>query len=142
LNLLRGWIELGRKTEKAMKQESTSFDLVDRRSLPHALFLAGAMLFAAVSACSAAAQDPTSTEHGLVPALASNASAPETVGGIVASTDQRNDTLTIQLSATGTSGDFKVQDGLLFNSVRYGDPVEITVETIDGARTITGLKKK
>ena len=100
------------------------------------------MLFATVSACSAAAQDPTSIEHGLVPALASNASAQETFRGIVASADERNDTLTIQLSSTGTSGDFKVQDGLLFNSVRYGDPVEITVETIDGARTITGLKKK
>jgi hypothetical protein len=121
-----------------MKQELTSFALVVRKSLPHAWLVAGTVLFAAVSACSAAAQDPTSTEH----ALASNASAPETFGGIVASTDQRNDTLTIQLSATGTSGDFKVQDGLLFNSVRYGDPVEITVETIDGARTITGLKKK
>jgi hypothetical protein len=124
-----------------MKQESTSFTLVDRKSLPRALCAAGAMLLAAVSACSAA-QDPTSTEHDLVPALASNTSVPETFGGVVASTDQRNDTLTIQLSATGTSGDFKVQDGLLFNSVRYGDPVEITVETIDGARTITGLKKK
>jgi hypothetical protein len=125
-----------------MKQKSTSFALVVRKSLPHAWLVAGTVLFAAVSACAAAAQDPTTIEHGPVPALASNASAPETFGGIVASTDQRNDTLTIQLSATGTSGDFKVQDGLLFNSVRYGDPVEITVETIDGARTITGLKKK
>jgi hypothetical protein len=133
---------LGRKKEKVMKRESTSFALVDRKSLPRALFAAGAMLFAAVSACSAAAQGPTSTGHGLAPVLASNASASETFGGIVARTDERNDTLTIQLSSTGASGDFKVQDGLLFNSVRYGDPVEITVETIDGARTITGLKKK
>jgi hypothetical protein len=133
---------LRRKKEKAMKQQSTSFALVDRKSLPRALFAAAAMLFAAVPACSAAAQDPTSTERGPVPTLASNASAPETFAGIVASTDERNDTLTIQRSSTGTSGDFKVQDGLLFNSVRYGDPVEITVETIDGARTITGLKKK
>jgi hypothetical protein len=125
-----------------MKPEPLSFALANRRSLSRVLFAAGAMLLATVSACSAAAQHLTSTEHVPVPALASNASAPETFGGIVASTDQRNDTLTIQLSATGTSGDFKVQDGLLFNSVRYGDPVEITVETIDGARTITGLKKK
>jgi hypothetical protein len=124
-----------------MKRQSTSFALVDRKSLPRALCAAGAMLFAAVSACSAAAQ-ATSTERGLAPALASSAAAQETFGGIVASSDERNDTLTIQLSSTGTSGDFKVQDGLLFNSVRYGDPVEITVETIDGARTITGLKKK
>jgi hypothetical protein len=119
-----------------MKQQSTSFAPVDRKSLPRALFAAGAMLFAAVSACSAASQSPTS------PALASDASAQETFAGIIASTDEGNDTLTIQRSSTGTSGDFKVQDGLLFNSLRYGDPVEITVETIDGARTITGLKKK
>jgi hypothetical protein len=125
-----------------MKQQSTSFALIGCQSLPRALFAAGAMLFATVSACSAAAQGPTSTEHSPAPALASNASARETFAGIVASTDERNDTLTIQRSSTGTSGDFKVQDGLLFNSVRYGDPVEITVETIDGARTITGLKKK
>jgi hypothetical protein len=126
-----------------MKQQSTSFTLVDRKSLQRCLFTAGAMLFAAVSACSAAAQDPASTERGPAPVSASSsASAQETFAGIVASADQRNDTLTIQLSSTGASGDFKVQDGLLFNSVRYGDPVEITVETIDGARTITGLKKK
>ncbi len=125
-----------------MKQQPTSLALVDRKSLPHILLAAGAMLFAAVSICSAAAADPASTERGLMPALASSASAPDTFGGIVASTDERNDTLTLQLSSTGTSHDFKVQDGLLFNSVRYGDPVEVTVETIDGARTITGLMKK
>jgi hypothetical protein len=125
-----------------MKQKFTPFAPVHRKSLPRALFAAGTVLLASVSACSAAAQDPASNEHRPVAALASPASAPETFGGIVASTDQRNDTLTVQLSATGTSGDFKVQDGLLFNSVRYGDPVEITVETIDGARTLTELKKK
>jgi hypothetical protein len=34
-----------------------------------------------------------------------------------------------------------VQDGLLFNAVRYGDQVEVTVEDINGATTIVGLMK-
>lgn len=129
----------GANTRKSMKQKFTPFAPVHRKSLPRALFAAGTVLLASVSACSAAAQDPASNEHRPVAALAS---VSETLRGTVASANERNDTLTIQLSSTGTSGDFKVQDGLLFNSVRYGDPVEITVETIDGARTITGLKKK
>ena len=40
------------------------------------------------------------------------------------------------------SEEFKVQDGLLFDSVRYGDRVEVTVENIAGARTIVGLAKE
>jgi hypothetical protein len=124
--VLRGRIALGLKKEKVMKPEPSSFAPVNRRSLPRVLFAAGAMLLATVSACSAA----------------SNASAPETFRGIVASANERNDTLTIQLSATGASNDFRVQDGLLFNAVRYGDRVEITVETIDGAKTIIALKNE
>jgi hypothetical protein len=125
-----------------MKQESSPFALVDRNSLPRVLFAAGAVLLAAISACSAAAKDSVSNEQSRVPAFTSNAPAQQTFRGIVASTDERNDAFTIQLASTGTTGDFKVQDGLLFNSVRYGDPIEITVETIDGARTIIGLKKE
>lgn len=78
----------------------------------------------------------------LVPALALSPPVQETFRGIVASVNEWSDTLTIQLPSAGTTGDYKVQDGLIFNSVRYGDPVEITVETIDGARTITRLKKE
>jgi hypothetical protein len=78
----------------------------------------------------------------LMPALAARTPALETLKGIVASVNQRNDTLTIQLPSAGTSSDFKVQDGLIFDSVRYGDPVEITVEVIGGARTVTTLKKE
>jgi hypothetical protein len=37
---------------------------------------------------------------------------------------------------------FKVQDGLLFNAVRYGDQVDITVQNITGAMTIVGLRKE
>jgi len=35
-----------------------------------------------------------------------------------------------------------VQDGLLFNAVRFGDPVEITVQDIAGAKTIVELKRE
>jgi hypothetical protein len=35
-----------------------------------------------------------------------------------------------------------VQDALVFNAVHDGDPVEITVENIQGAKTIVGLKKE
>jgi hypothetical protein len=125
-----------------MKPEPSSFALVNSRSLPRVSFAAGAMLLATVSACSAATQDLSSAERGPVPAMASNASTREILRGIVASANERNDTLTIQLASTGTSGDFKVQDGLIFNAVRYGDRVEITVETIDGAKTIIALKNE
>lgn len=109
-----------------MKHNSARF-LVHHKSLPQAVFAAIAILLVSVSAQNV---------------LASQASAQETFRGIVANANERNDTLTIQLPSDGATGDFKVQDGLIFNSVQSGDPVEITVETIDGARTITGLKKE
>jgi hypothetical protein len=109
-----------------MKHKSARFP-VNHNSLPRAVFAAISILLVPVAAQNA---------------LASQASAPETFKGIVANANERNDTLTIQLPSDGTTGDFKVQDGLIFNSVQYGDPVEITVETIDGARTIIGLKKE
>ena len=67
--------------------------------------------------------------------------AAETISGVVASVDERSDTIKIQRSPQ-TAEELKVQDGLLFSAVRYGDPVEVTVENINGARTITGLVKR
>ena len=55
--------------------------------------------------------------------------------------DQRSDRITVRLASQHDS-DFKVQDGLIFNSVRNGDRVEITVEDIGGAKTVVGLKKE
>ena len=109
-----------------MEHKSARF-LVNHNSLRQAAFGAIAILLVSVSAQNA---------------LASQAPARQTLRGIVANANERNDTLTIQLPSDGTTGDFKVQDGLIFNSVQYGDPVEITVETIDGTRTIIGLKKE
>jgi hypothetical protein len=52
-----------------------------------------------------------------------------------------DDRITLRL-ARDASADFKVQDGLVFDAVRDGDQVEITVENIDGAKTIVGLKEE
>lgn len=65
----------------------------------------------------------------------------EKMRGIVDSVDEGNDTIKIRLSA-GKTEPFKVQDGLLFNAVRFGDPVEISVQDISGARTIVGLSRE
>lgn len=64
----------------------------------------------------------------------------EVVRGVVASVDERNDTIKIQRSPE-TAEELKVRDGLLFDIVRYGDQVEVTVETVDGEKTIVGLVK-
>lgn len=60
---------------------------------------------------------------------------------MITSIDERNDRITLRLGRD-VGADFKVQDGLLFNAVRDGDHVEITVETIEGAKTIVGLTEE
>jgi hypothetical protein len=67
--------------------------------------------------------------------------ASETLRGVVDRVDERNDTLLIRLSPDRIES-FKVQDGLIFNAVRFGDPVEIAVQSIAGFRTIVGLSKQ
>jgi Cu/Ag efflux protein CusF len=80
------------------------------------------------------------------PSFASQASTQETMRGIVANVDERNDRISVRLPSSGTAGDvtgdFKVQDGLIFNAVRYGGEVEFIVKTIKGARTIVALRKR
>jgi protein-tyrosine-phosphatase len=80
----------------------------------------------------------------LVPTLVSTAPANETFRGVVASVDERNDTISVRLqsSPTGAAQDFKVQDGLVFDAVRFGDTVAFTAETLEGTRTITRLTKE
>jgi hypothetical protein len=63
----------------------------------------------------------------------------ETLRGVVAAVDERNDSITLRLPSDAITK-LRVRDGLLFNAVRYGDQVEVTVENIDGAKTIVGLK--
>jgi hypothetical protein len=67
--------------------------------------------------------------------------ATESLRGVVDSVDERNDTITLRLSPQ-TRQQLKVQDGLVFNSVRFGDQVEVTVQDIAGSKTIIGLKKE
>jgi protein-tyrosine-phosphatase len=80
----------------------------------------------------------------LVPTLVSTAPASETFRGVVASVDERNDTISVRLqsSPVGVALDFKVLDGLVFDAVRFGDSVAFTVETVNGAKAITRLTKE
>jgi protein-tyrosine-phosphatase len=77
----------------------------------------------------------------LVPTLTERPRPQETLRGIVTGIDERNDRVTLRL-AKEASSEFKVQDALVFNAVRDGDRVEITVENIEGARTIVALRKE
>jgi hypothetical protein len=80
--------------------------------------------------------------HDLDPAPAVVSARPaQTIRGMVTAIDERNDRISLRLP-TDVGEDFRVQDGLVFNSVRFGDQVEVTVESIDGARTIVELKKQ
>ena len=66
----------------------------------------------------------------------------ETLRGVVASVNERNDSITVRLSPSGVDGDFRVQDGLVFDAVHYGDQIEFTVLVIDGAKTIVQIRKE
>jgi protein-tyrosine-phosphatase len=77
----------------------------------------------------------------LVPALAARPRPQETWEGVVTAVDERNDRITLRLRSDTTEV-FRVQDGLVFNAVRNGDQVELTIESIDGAKTIVELKKE
>ena len=77
----------------------------------------------------------------LVPALEKRARPQETLQGVITAVDERNDRITVRLTSDTTEV-FRVQDGLVFNAVHNGDQVELTVENIDGAKTIVELKKE
>lgn len=62
----------------------------------------------------------------------------ETLRGIIASVDERNDKVTIRLPSDETT-ELKVGDGLLFDALRYGDAVRATIRTIGGAKEIVGV---
>jgi hypothetical protein len=65
----------------------------------------------------------------------------ETLHGLIIAVDEKNDRITVQLMSNATE-DFRVQDGLIFNAVHGGDQVEITIESINGAKTIVALRKE
>ncbi len=76
----------------------------------------------------------------LVPKLAQQSRPQEKLQGMVMAVDEAKDQVTMQVDS-GIDGTFKVQDGLIFNAVKRGDYVEVTVENIGGKKTIVGLKK-
>ena len=84
-------------------------------------------------------------------ALAGAVYAQDTLKGEVATVDEASGKIGIKLTSTGTVGspgdataptNFKVQDGLLFNAVKPGDKVSITVEGSGDERTIKQLTKE
>jgi len=87
---------------------------------------------------SAAQETIVALSHG---AAVERPPATETLRGVIDSVDQSTDTIKIRLSPVRTE-QFKVQDGLIFNAVRFGDAVEFSVQDIAGARTIVGLSKE
>lgn len=107
-----------------------------------ALALCAIMLWPAVTL---ALPTDVSEQPGAVVALteatAIHPPATEILRGVVDSIDERNDTIRIRLSPDKAEP-FKVQDGLLFNAVRFGDPVAFSVQDISGFRTIVGFTKE
>ena len=77
----------------------------------------------------------------LIPTLPVRPRPQQTLRGVVTGMDERNDRMTLRLSKDVTA-DFKVQDALVFNAVRDGDQVEVTVEKIEEAKTIVSLRKQ
>jgi hypothetical protein len=89
---------------------------------------------------SASADGPTGVEQeaaeGRVQGIAiAPKAATETLRG-----DEGYDTLKVRLSQDKTE-EFEVQDGLIFNAVRFGDTVEVTVEKDGEKRTIVSLRR-
>ncbi|WP_431014886.1 hypothetical protein [Bradyrhizobium pachyrhizi] len=103
-----------------------------------AILLPGAVM-------SAPANEPQAEQEAIAAltlgAAVTRPPATETLRGVVDSVDQGRNTIKIRLSQNREEF-FQVQDGLIFDAVRFGDPVEISVQTISGARTIVRLLKE
>jgi Cu/Ag efflux protein CusF len=72
-----------------------------------------------------------------------------TFKGEITKLDEATGTLTLKQDQSGTVGgagsataDYKVKDGLMFNAVKPGDKVQVTVDRVDGKPTITKLEKQ
>lgn len=63
---------------------------------------------------------------------------------MIENVDQRNDQISVRLASGGGPRirEFKIQDGMLFDAVHYGDHIEFTVQTIEGAKTIVSLRRE
>jgi Cu/Ag efflux protein CusF len=72
-----------------------------------------------------------------------------TLKGEITKLDEATGTITLRQDQSGTVGgaggataDYKVKDGLVFNAVKAGDKVQVTVDRVDGKQTITKLEKR
>ena len=73
-----------------------------------------------------------------------------TLKGEITKLDEATGTITLKQDQSGTVGggaggataDYKVKDGLVFNAVKAGDKVQVTVDRVDGKPTITKLEKQ
>src|SRR3954471_24695450 len=80
----------------------------------------------------------------------SSGMAQQSMTGTISKVDEASGKVAIQQTQSGTVGagsggaaeEFKVQDGLLFNAVKPGDKVTVTVTEIGGVKTITKLEKQ
>jgi Cu/Ag efflux protein CusF len=82
---------------------------------------------------------------------ASTAFGQQVRSGVIAKVDEPAGKITVRENGgettvggtnAGRINDFRLQDGLLFNALRYGDRVVFTVEDINGTKTITWLEEK
>ena len=99
------------------------------------------VLLPCAALCSPASDEPNTGVSITQGVAVAPKPATELLRGTVANVNQRSDMIEIRLSPDKAE-QFRVQDGLVFNSVRYGDQVEITVQSIAGAKTIVGLRKE
>jgi Cu/Ag efflux protein CusF len=83
--------------------------------------------------------------------IGSSALAQQAATGSITGIDEANGKITIQQTQSGTvgantgggvTGEFKVQDGLLFNAFQTGDRVVFTATEMGGVKTITKLQKQ
>src|SRR5215218_7536919 len=80
----------------------------------------------------------------------SGAIAQQSLTGTISKVDEASGKIALQPTPGGTVGttsggaaeEFKVQDGLLFNAVKPGDKVTVTVTEVGGVKTITKLEKQ
>ena len=90
------------------------------------------------------------TGAALVLLTCSGAIAQQSMTGTISKVDEAGGKVAIQQSQAGTVGassggaaeEFKVQDGLVFNAIKPGDKVSVTVSDVGGVKTITKLEKQ
>jgi Cu/Ag efflux protein CusF len=80
--------------------------------------------------------------------FASGAYAQEALKGEIATVDEATGKIGIKLRGTTGSSDttaptqYKVEDGLLFNSIKPGDKISFSAENVNGVMTIKKLTKE